>query len=245
MSGSWFDAPENPFNQMNYTRGGGGYNNRDTAHSNARRAHAMEGAGASALPHFRDTKTAQAALVGRQLAVVGGDTVVRTTGSGATGASTKGGSGGSGPGSAGAAAGSGGRGAGSKLALSAPPLTMAAKDSGTEIFTGGDWWKSNPWWSDTEEWEARYGEPGDWLGGVVVAGADTFFNVARGIDHVTGSRMVTERTDVPQVQYGDGMSTVLGVLDNLGGAFARQDAQWSQQLNRQFNTGKVVPMGGF
>lgn len=244
--GYWIDSDDNPFNQMDYTRGGGGDNNRDTRHSNDRRAFSMEGAGASALPHFRDRATANAALVGKQFAVVGGDDVIRTTGPGSSSSKTKGGSAGSGSGASGVATGprAGGSGAGSSLAISGP-LEVGIKDSATGILTGGGWWHSNPWWSDTEEWEARYGEPGDWLGGVVVAGADLAFNVARGIDHATGSNIVEPaRRDKP-IQYGDGLTTIQRFGSDVGGAFARQGAMWDQQLNRAFGTGKVVPMGGF
>lgn len=48
-----------------------------------------------------------------------------------------------------------------------------------ELNTGGLSWESNPWWSNTEDWEIRYGEPGEWLGGLVVFGADLAWNMDR------------------------------------------------------------------
>ncbi|QCS37243.1 hypothetical protein [Tortoise microvirus 74] len=40
-------------------------------------------------------------------------------------------------------------------------------------------WTHNPNWSDTAEWEERYGEPGDWLGGIVTMGVDVGHNAKR------------------------------------------------------------------
>lgn len=119
MGGYWIDSPDNPFNQMSWTRGGGGYDNSSTHESNDRRAHAMEGAGASALPHFATVGAAASALVGGQYAVVG-DNVIRTSGPGSASAHSGSGGGGSGAGSAGVTTGSGGSGAGSRLVIAAP-----------------------------------------------------------------------------------------------------------------------------
>lgn len=222
MGGYWIDSPDNPFNQMSYTRGGGGYDNRDTHESNDRRSHAMEGAGAAALPHFANAGVAQAYYPGKGLAVVDGN-VIRTTGPGSSGQSTLGGSGGSGAGSAGVSTGGGGKGAGSRLVLSgSPPLKVGYSDEATGIFMGGDWWQSNPWWSDVEAWGQRYGEPGEWLGGAVTLGADAVFNVARAVDSVVGSRIVTDRSPVKPIQYGDGLATVRSWIGEVSSAYQRQ-----------------------
>ncbi len=123
MSGYWIDDPDNPFNRMSYTRGGGGYDNRETRESNDRRASAMMGAGASALPHYANIDVAIKASPGLSYAVVG-DYVVRTDGRNRdSGGESRGA--GSGPGVAVAATGAGGRGtggrgAGSQLVLSGP-----------------------------------------------------------------------------------------------------------------------------
>lgn len=59
--GYWVNSPENPFNQMDYTRGGGGYDNAATTESNANRAFAMSGSGNS-MPRYANKTEAQKAL---------------------------------------------------------------------------------------------------------------------------------------------------------------------------------------
>lgn len=194
MSGYWIDSPDNPFNQMSYTRGGGGYDNSSTHESNAARDFAMQGSGTGALPRYADTQTAQSVLPAGSLAVVG-DYVIKTTaqtpaqvGSGA-GAGTAA-TGGAHTSGAGAEAvvndpQAKTKGAGSRLTITAgAPLKVKTKPENTGIHVGGLDWQPNPWWSDTEEWEARYGEPGDWAGGLVVFGADVVWNAARLADAV-------------------------------------------------------------
>lgn len=61
MSDYWVDSPDNPFNRMDYTRGGGGNDNSDTEQSNRLRAFAMQGSGAGALPRFNSGTEAQKA----------------------------------------------------------------------------------------------------------------------------------------------------------------------------------------
>lgn len=185
MGGYWIDSPDNPFNQMSYTRRGGGYDNRDTHESNDRRAHAMQGSGAGALPHFATAEIAQAYYPGKGYAVVD-DRVIRTTGPGAASASTQGGSGGSGAGSGrvttnGPA--SGGAGAGSRLTLGMPTdlwweeagelsvpagtkvstsklpdLEAVLKGTNTAIMIGGVPFVPHPGTSNAEEIEALMGE---------------------------------------------------------------------------------------
>lgn len=162
--GSWFDAPENPFNQMDYTRGGGGEGNRYTHHSNARRAHGMTGV--DALPRFASPGVAQAAIPGRGYAVVDGN-IIRTTGPGAPGASTNGGGTGTGPGNPGAVAGRPRTaGSGTRLAIAeGGPET-------TPIFAGGSRVPADLGWSDGADFEDRWGEWGGALAGLGVMGAD-------------------------------------------------------------------------
>lgn len=128
MSGYWIDSPDNPFNRMKWTRGGGGYDNEQTRESNDRRASAMEGAGASALPHFATVGVARA-LSPTGMSVVGDNVIAfqrqapATSGAGSSGARTAApGQAGSGPGVANAStdgrAGRGGAGSGSQLRIS-------------------------------------------------------------------------------------------------------------------------------
>lgn len=128
MGGYWIDSPDNPFNQMSWTRGGGGYDNDQTRESNDRRASAMQGAGASALPHFATVGVARA-LNRTGMSVVGDNVIAfqkqapATSGAGASGVRTAApGEAGSGPGVANAStdgrAGRGGAGSGSQLRIS-------------------------------------------------------------------------------------------------------------------------------
>lgn len=108
-----------------------------------------------------------------------------------------------------------------------PPLDMGYKDSGTELMLGGDWWKGNPWWSDGEEFEARYAEPGEWLGGLLVIGADLLFNVGRAVDAVTGSRITDPSRDVQfnveeLASRPGALPQLQGWLEETGNAFARE-----------------------
>lgn len=172
--GYWIDSPDNPFNQMSYTRGGGGYDNSSTQASNDARAFAMQGAGASALPHFATAGVAQKVLPPGSLAVVG-DNVVKTTGPGSSSASTKGGSGGAGAGSSGAASvasGGGGKGAGSQLVIAAPgggkkmaPAKSLSGGDGPRYLDMGTWpvfgpltWEVGPGFVDAQDVEDIYGD---------------------------------------------------------------------------------------
>lgn len=58
-----------------------------------------------------------------------------------------------GPGNAGV---SSGKGAGA--GPGAGPLKQKVRPTVTQLMIGGDWWKSNPWFSDADEWTSRYGE---------------------------------------------------------------------------------------
>lgn len=59
------------------------------------------------------------------------------------------------------------------------PLKPKIKDTATGGFTGFEV-KGNPWFSDVENFgEPRYGEPGEWLGGILNIGADVFYNLPR------------------------------------------------------------------
>lgn len=75
----------------------------------------------------------------------------------------------------------GGSGPGSKLVLfmGEPPLKPKTKDTATGGYAGIEV-HPNRWFSDVEEWwEPRYGEPGEWLGGIVNIGADAVSNTWR------------------------------------------------------------------
>lgn len=161
MSGSWFDAPENPFNQMSWTRGGGGYDNAATRESNARREHAMPSDSSDSLPRYANRS--EAAKQGPGLAVVGDDIVFTPppkqggSGAGSPGASTNGG-GGAGPGNAGVAnAKPRTAGAGSRLVISAP-LNPKLNPDATALLAGGNLLPMDRGWSDAGEAEERYGD---------------------------------------------------------------------------------------
>lgn len=239
--GSWFDAPENPFNQMDYTRGGGGEDNRNTRHSNARRAHGMTGV--DALPRFASPGVAQAAIPGRGYAVVDGN-IIRTTGPGAPGASSNGG-GGAGPGNAGVTnARPRTAGAGSQLVISVPGSqyvrgtaqrgkeqgTSFADDEGplldvwemapvTPMMAGGRPVVHDRGWSDAGQAEERWGEgellSPTWFYQWGVAGADVLANIA---EHARGWR---EEQGLPQEPTGGG--GLQTVLDAFGRQFSRRD----------------------
>lgn len=109
MGGYWFQDPDNPFNRMDYTRGGGGLNNSLTAESNERRAEAMPSGSLGAIPRYADTMTAAAQMDGPGLAFIDGQlgyvsTEVQGPGTGqqSTGGDEGGGQPTTGPGSGGA-----------------------------------------------------------------------------------------------------------------------------------------------
>lgn len=47
--------------------------------------------------------------------------------------------------------------------------------------TGNEYWRVDPKQPDASAFEERYGEPGDWIGGVWNAGNDLTYNIARGM----------------------------------------------------------------
>lgn len=158
------------------------------------------------------------------------------------------GGGGAGPGSATVknttAARAAGSGAGSRLVVSmGEALTPSMSTKATELMVGGDWWKSNPWFSNTEEWEARYGEPGDWAGGVVVFGGDVVYNTGRFLDW--GFNYDTVSNNRPDTTVVTDMRRNGSSANEVGQAFQRQGARWAQDAHRALGTGYVVPMGGF
>lgn len=99
-------------------------------------------------------------------------------GPGNPGVTTGGGGGGNGPGEA-SAGNKPGAGPAAPV-VTTGPLTVKTKNTATGLqigLPGG--WATNPKWSDTAEWEERYGEPGDWLGGIVTMGVDLGLNLKR------------------------------------------------------------------
>jgi len=100
---------------------------------------------------------------------------------GGTGVSQTAGPGNPRAGTAGASQGSGvGSGAGAGAVVTPPPpLKVVINDEGTGLLLGGNWWKSNPYWSDANEWENRYAEPGEWVGGLALMAADGWYNLQR------------------------------------------------------------------
>ena len=66
----------------------------------------------------------------------------------------------------------------------AAPLEVKTKTTATGLVLGMTGWLSNPKWSDADQWEQRYGEPGDWLGGIVTMGADLGYNAKKYVDYI-------------------------------------------------------------
>ncbi|KKB09523.1 hypothetical protein [Devosia chinhatensis] len=172
MSGYWIDDDANPFNQMSWTRGGGGYDNSGTHKSNELRSEAMEGAGAAALPHFANAGVAAASTPGLSYVVVG-DNVLRVDGRNAPG---------SGPGVGQAATGSGdtsGPGAGAVASTSARTSGAGSSlviNSGglktTDLFVGGRKLAKDEGTSDGGDFEDRWGEWGGAIAGIGVMLSD-------------------------------------------------------------------------
>lgn len=64
----------------------------------------------------------------------------------------------------------------SSAAVVTGPLKPVLDDEVTSLMIGGDWYKSNPWFSDVgKAWSDRLGEPGEWLGALVTIPADLIY----------------------------------------------------------------------
>lgn len=83
------------------------------------------------------------------------------------------------------------------ILLPEAPLENGAKLKATDGYAGVRF-EANPWFSDVENWgEPRYGEPGEWLGGILNIIADGGWNVGRAAE-------AFERTvDRAVTRYGD------------------------------------------
>lgn len=111
---------------------------------------------------------------------------IKNPAAGAVKTATRGG--GSGPGAAAvvtAGPKSAGSGPGAAVVVTGP-LKPKLKRNFTQLLLGTSGWSHDPGWSDTEEWEARYGEPGDWLGGVTLGVVDTIHNADRTLREMVG-----------------------------------------------------------
>lgn len=149
------------------------------------------------------------------------------------------GGGGSGPGS-GVVATSDGQAAGSgpgARVVASGPLQSKLKVTHTQLLLGNTGWAHNPRWSDTAEWEERYGEPGDWLGGIVTMGVDLGHNADR----------LWKEHGEPAVQKHQEQVTQRGVEQggNAWPALVDTYKGWLQQEHRNNGTGYVVPFGSF
>lgn len=136
----------------------------------------------------------------------------------------------------------GGAGAGSRLTFSGP-LAVEVKEEATGMLLGGPWFQPNPWWSNTDQWEERHGEPGDWIGGFVTMGADAVFNAARAVDAVTGTRIVD-----PSRKSGsllDDASKRPGAWPEVWGSLVDFDTRVSRQLNEWFTPDRPFVGGRF
>lgn len=58
----------------------------------------------------------------------------------------------------------------------------------TEVMVGGDWWKSNPWFSDAQEWTTRYGEGevAETIFFLITSGADIAHNIGSRVGPAIG-----------------------------------------------------------
>jgi len=114
----------------------------------------------------------------------------------------------------------GGSGAGSRLVVSGgdAPLKATMKDTATGGYAGVQI-HPNRWFSDVQEfWEPRYGEPGEWLGGIVNIGADGWHNS----DAKRGGPLRTEKItedvfNAPAVMGGWARTIGQGFLDTRAG----------------------------
>lgn len=62
--------------------------------------------------------------------------------------------------------------------------------------------KANPWFSDVGTfWEQRYGEPGEWIGGIVNIGADVIYNSQRAVDSVVNRNTPYIGVDSPDFLF--------------------------------------------
>lgn len=62
------------------------------------------------------------------------------------------------------------------------PLTPGKKDKATGGYAGFEI-HPNPYFSNVEDfWETRYGEPGEWIGGILNVGADLIYNAPGAIN---------------------------------------------------------------
>lgn len=84
--------------------------------------------------------------------------------------------------------------------LGPAPLKEKTKLTATGGFAGFKF-EANPWFSHVENWgEPRYGEPGEWLGGILNIGADLAWNTGRAADAFERS------VDRAVTRYGDDTS---------------------------------------
>lgn len=144
---------------------------------------------------------------------------------GAVASNHVGSSAGTGPGTTGVVGAGAGNGPGSVAVVGEGVLAPKMKPTFTQLSLGRTGWSHDPDWSDTEEWEARYGEPGDWLGGIVTMGVDLGHNARRVFDQY--SAYVQEQ---PPVRGGSGWER--------SGA-----ADWWEQANSPW--GPDHPIWGF
>lgn len=83
-------------------------------------------------------------------------------------------------------------------------LKPVMKPTITQLKLGGDWWVSNPRWSDADEWEGRYAEVGELLGGAAVLGADIGYNARRGVQYLMDNVLpmgIPSAVREPQPEY--------------------------------------------
>lgn len=126
------------------------------------------------------------------------------------------------------------------------PLGTKIKDTATGGYAGLQV-LPNPWFSDVEEWwEPRYGEPGEWLGGIVNIVADGLYTAARGADAGFGTRITTEQKGSGS-GWSDWMERNLSQPNGqrASDAFERQFSTWDRHLHEMLNGSQPYVGGGF
>lgn len=84
------------------------------------------------------------------------------------------------------------------------PLRPKIEPTVQELLYGGFKIRPNPKTSNAEEWEIRYAEPGEWVGGIAVMGSDIGYNLAKitGFDSQKAGRDIRNTVTRENVENG-------------------------------------------
>lgn len=93
-----------------------------------------------------------------------------------------------------------------------PPLEPGAKMKATDGYAGIRV-EANPWFSDVENWwEPRYGEPGEWLGGIVNIAMDGVWQTGKAAEAFHNSQFIQGSANTIDRMFADGMDRVTAPL---------------------------------